>query len=271
MPQDRFIHPRFGHSEKVNQLTDLEFRAWATYLVTADDYGVMRASAVTLQAANDALSTKPVKVIDRCLKAFMDVGLLVDFHHQGRQYVCQLDWQKYQKVRWPRDSSNPVPPPEVIARCCEQTRALFEQRLSVPPVEAPKDSGETSEVVPAPARTGGREWLEASGKRLEANGLRERFADFWKVYPRKVGKDAAWKAWQKRKPDVETTLTVVAALAWQKQQDAWLREGGRYVPNPATWIHQGRWQDEPQETPRINDRTLATAHAVEEFLHDGQR
>lgn len=257
MPQDRFLHPKFGQSDKVNQLTDLEFRAWATYLVAADDFGVMRASAVTLQAANDALAKKPLKIIDRCVKAILDVGLLTDFEHQGRQYVCQLDWQKWQKVRYPRDSSNPVPPPEVLQRCCDETRALFQQR-----------SGNVPEMDPCPARAGGREWLEAggNGNRLEANGLRERFGDFWKVYPRKVGKDAAWKAWQKRKPDAETTATMIAALAWQKQQDAWLREGGRYVPNPATWINQGRWQDEPQTTPRVNDRTLATARAVEEFL-----
>jgi hypothetical protein len=92
------------------------------------------------------------------------------------------------------------------------------------------------------------------------------FDRFWAVYPRKVGKDAAWRAWQKRRPSEELTNTILAALAWQKQQDNWIRESGRYVPNPATWINQGRWQDEPQNTPRVNDRTIATARAVQEFL-----
>jgi hypothetical protein len=95
---------------------------------------------------------------------------------------------------------------------------------------------------------------------------RERFDAFWRVYPKKVGKDAAWKAWQTRHLSADLAATVIAALAWQVQQDNWLVEGGRFVPNPATWINQGRWQDEPSATPHVNDRTLAAMTATREFL-----
>jgi len=65
------------------------------------------------------------------------------------------------------------------------------------------------------------------------------FHDFWSSYPKKVGKDAALKAWNKKKPNA--TL-VIDALTWQTQSEQWKRG---FIPNPATYINEGRWQDEP--------------------------
>jgi hypothetical protein len=55
-------------------------------------------------------------------------------------------------------------------------------------------------------------------------------------------------------------------LAWQRQQDDWLREAGRFIPHPSTWLSQGRWQDEPSTVPRLNESTLALARGVQGFL-----
>ena len=69
------------------------------------------------------------------------------------------------------------------------------------------------------------------------------FSAFWAAYPRRVGKDAARKAFDRRRSDV-TLEAVLAALELQKASQQWQRDGGRYVPHPATWLNQGRWQDE---------------------------
>ena len=67
------------------------------------------------------------------------------------------------------------------------------------------------------------------------------FETFWLNYPKKVGKDAARKAFSRVKVPVETLLT---AIEQQKCSRQWQEDGGQYIPNPATWLNQGRWQDE---------------------------
>jgi hypothetical protein len=158
MPVDRFFHPRAGHSRKVTSLTDLEFRAWWTYQMAADDFGVMRRSAVVLQAANDALAKRSRQAVERAFDRVIEVGLLVPFEHQDEWYVCQLDWQDFQKVKYPRESHQPVPPPAIFQKCSDKTRELFAQR-----------SGKVPEILLEDSpRAGARE--EANGLRLEAKG-----------------------------------------------------------------------------------------------------
>lgn len=76
------------------------------------------------------------------------------------------------------------------------------------------------------------------------------FDVFWKAYPSKVGKDAARKAFAKRKFDEKTFAQVLQALELQKVSERWTKDNGKYIPNPATWLNQGRWEDEvPGTTP----------------------
>jgi hypothetical protein len=71
-----------------------------------------------------------------------------------------------------------------------------------------------------------------------------RFAEFWLAYPKKVGKDAAQKAFGKRKPDDELLTLMLAAIKAQKHSSNWLKDGGQFIPHPATWLNEGRWMDE---------------------------
>ena len=69
----------------------------------------------------------------------------------------------------------------------------------------------------------------------------EDFLEFWKSYPRKIAKKDAYKAWKKQNPPLEDCLKT---LEWQIKSDDWTKEKGQYIPHPATWINDGRWQDE---------------------------
>jgi uncharacterized protein YdaU (DUF1376 family) len=85
-------------------------------------------------------------------------------------------------------------------------------------------------------------------KPKRAEVLENYFEDFWYKYPKKVGKQESIKAWKKAKPDI---LQVIDALNWQIPSKQWQQEDGKYVPNPATYLNQGRYMDEAptQEAP----------------------
>lgn len=70
------------------------------------------------------------------------------------------------------------------------------------------------------------------------------FEKFWDVYPRKEGKQNASKAWDKLCPDEELLHRILDAIALQKESDQWMRDNGRYIPLPASWINGKRWEDE---------------------------
>jgi hypothetical protein len=90
----------------------------------------------------------------------------------------------------------------------------------------------------------------------------ERFAEFWKAYPKKVGKEAARKAFMKVKPSADLLQRMLEAIKEQKASDQWKRDNGQYIPNPATWLNQGRWEDEATEI-----ETAKNDISLEEFFN----
>ena len=70
------------------------------------------------------------------------------------------------------------------------------------------------------------------------------FLEFWNLYPKKKKKKEALIAWLKVSPPIQPVLN---AIGWQKQQQDWIKEDGKFIPHPATYINGHRWEDEPDE------------------------
>ena len=71
--------------------------------------------------------------------------------------------------------------------------------------------------------------------------------EFWRNYPRKVGKSFAYKTFVKiikTQKNVERFMaTLIASVEWWKEQESWKKDGGKYIPYPATWLNKGHWED----------------------------
>ena len=73
------------------------------------------------------------------------------------------------------------------------------------------------------------------------------FDGFYAAYPRKVGKDAARRAYNAAIKRADHA-TIMAGLATYTAAKAGTE--AQYIAHPSTWLNQGRWDDEPEPPPR---------------------
>lgn len=74
------------------------------------------------------------------------------------------------------------------------------------------------------------------------------FDAFWKAYPKKKAKEAARKAWVKLKPDESLGKEIIQAVMKSAKTKDWLKDNGKYIPYPATYLNGKRWEDEGNES-----------------------
>ena len=75
----------------------------------------------------------------------------------------------------------------------------------------------------------------------------DKFNIFWQAYPKKKSKGQAEKAFAKINPDEQFLATMLAAIEQAKKSGDWLKEDGKYIPYPATWLNAKGWEDEYKE------------------------
>lgn len=69
------------------------------------------------------------------------------------------------------------------------------------------------------------------------------FAEFWMAYPRRVGKDAAQKAWDKAIRQARPEEIIAGLLRYQFSPEV------QYQPHASTWLNEGRWKIEADIPP----------------------
>lgn len=72
------------------------------------------------------------------------------------------------------------------------------------------------------------------------------FDVWWTVYPRKVGKLAASKAYTKARKagaSAEALMDAVVKATWPRE--------AQFIPHPATWLNEGRWMDVAPAAPEL--------------------
>lgn len=104
-------------------------------------------------------------------------------------------------------------------------------------VETNMDTPYSPPAGDAPAET-------TKPKKSEPKYKPQTFDYFWQRYPKKKSRQAAIRAWDKLKPDLELCRIMNAALKRAVNSLEWAEQDGQYIPHFSTWLNQRRWEDE---------------------------
>ena len=221
---NRIIKESLCASEKIASLSDFEFQLWIGLITQADDAGRGDARPAIIRGRvfpfRDRLS---IKDIDVALQALAAKGCVSLYTVDGRPYFWFPGWVKHQRVRdckpkypEPTKTEGNNSMPQVAASCGElpQDAALIKSE---------------SESNPNP-----------KSARVDL----ALFDRFYAAYPRKQGKSKAMDAFKKLSPDEALLNAMLSALEVQKTSAQWTKDGGQFIPHPATWLNQRRWEDE---------------------------
>jgi hypothetical protein len=258
MARTRSIKPSFFDNEILGDLPPLTRLLFIGLWGIADREGRLEDRPKRIKKellGYDDVSTDEVSGM---LQSLHDTGFIIRYATQDKDYIQVINFGKHQNPHVKEKASEIPPPPE------ESTYRAYGEGYDEEDEEDDKHQTSTGQVsgkhhastMQAPPITGnlspstgnlppGKE--EDPEEEPAETASQKRFDLFWAAYPKKVGKKAAQKAWKNAKVNADLFDKIMNAVGKARITTQWLREGGRYIPNPSTWLNEGRWDDEIKE------------------------
>jgi hypothetical protein len=243
----------------------------------------------------------PLDIFEGWLAELAAIRVIVPFLHNGERYCHIRNFRRHQTINRPSGIRNPAPPetpkdddgaPEIPP---EEDGGGPETPLE--DAGGPEDPGHSQDAAPASSRsphgvlsepsvsthgalTAQTETeTETEGKQKPKGGcggktktvgagVRERFARFWRTYPKKRSKGQAERAFFRIDPDEQLLATMIATIERATTSEDWLKEGGKYIPHPATWLGARGWEDEMTAPPLdgvVSEVTARNLRAIRDW------
>lgn len=219
----RYLKPGIRDSEAIDSLTPLAEVLFYRLLVTVDDFGRYDARPALIKSHCFPIreSITPKKC-EELLYELQSHGLIDIYTIDGKPYLQMHKWDNKARASESKFPANDG--------ACIQVHA---------------DVNEPPTLLPLTVTVTGTETKNRNRKQVDAG-----FAKFWDAYPKKVGKGDAEKSWSKLQQPAEALERILNALAWQRASEQWTKSSGQFIPNPATYLNQRRWEDE-RTTPNL--------------------
>lgn len=148
---NRMIKDSIHWSDKVNAMTDFQFRLWVSLITYVDDYGRGDARPAIIKGSCFPLRERlPLRDIDTALHGLADIGCIVLYEVEGHSYLCFPNWEKHQTIRNKRSKfPAPVCDLQAIENNCKQLNANVSVIQSNPiQVETESESKRVTRFAP---------------------------------------------------------------------------------------------------------------------------
>lgn len=229
MAKIRMIKTEVRTSEKVASWP-LEVRYfWILLWGYVDDHGKGKDNALLIKADCFPLDENITsETVDKWLCVLADSGVIVRYEVAGVKYLAVKNWHEHQKPQHPGKDLFPnfdAPNATVLEsdEVCVQPSCNL--HASCTP-ELSRDELGRDEMFNA---------VE------QVNSYSDDFETWWKSYPRRQGKGSAYASWQKALDKATASVLIDSAIKYATSPS--LPEL-KYVPLPATWLNQERWNDD---------------------------
>lgn len=206
---------------------------WITLLASMDEDGVAHFATPKNVAAVAQVTLEEAEAALRVLEAPDPHSSNPD--HEGRRTEripggwLVLNAKAYRSLQRRTDSRE--------AHAARMRR--YRDRRRDQPVTAARDGS----VTPVTGHTEAEAEEERSRSSRRDDQAPEGFAAFWSAYPKKIATPRAVKAWRALNPDPALQAAILAALAVSVRSAKWLENDGEFIPHPATYLNNRRWED----------------------------
>lgn len=229
MARIRNIKPDFWTDEKLVELEAIDRLLFIGIWNFADDEGYVPFSPKRIKMQvfpGDSLD------ISRGLQNLISARLLSLYDSEAGKVLRVTNWAKHQKV------SNPTASKYSSMDLYEVGQEPRNDAESAPETTVTVQS---STEVSRGLNTEGERGREV--KKTSSTPSKE-FEEFWKSYPRKVGKGAAIKAHAKA---LKTAGHEQIQSGVESLRISVAGKDPKFTPHPSTWLNEMRWEDEAPE------------------------
>ena len=227
------VHRTIWASGQVSRLSKDARLLFIGLITLGDDDGRLKGSAALLRSQIFPYDDD-VKVgeVSRWLTEIEAQKLIVKYIVDGEEYYFHPKWDDYQHIREDRRRESHIPAPDI----------------EFPPVATKRQ--------PSGNQKGDKTPLNINKDKITKENINKdvAFQAFWEKYPKKVGKKAAWKAWQKLNYTDQLGVQIMHGLTGACNSEQWTKDDGRYIPHPATWLNGERWEDDMKPAKPKNNK-----------------